>query len=300
MIRSYIKWAGGKARVMPELLEHLPAGDCLVEPFVGSGTVFLNTNYRRYILGDINPDLINMHRVAMLRTDLFIDAARCMFEHGNNSAYFEDIKNALNAQRHLPYFTPDITRAAQFLYLNRHGYNGLCRYSKKTGFNVPFGKFKNVYFPENEIRLFAEKARDTKAIFVCVPYNLTLKLSVEGGVVIYCDPPYLPLNDSSSFTQYHTAPFTEADHRKLADMLRQAADLGARVVLSNSDTPLTREIYHRFRLHEISVARSVAANGSRGEVGELIGTMNAQGLGCPSGGCGQCQDSAECLGISET
>jgi DNA adenine methylase len=109
-----------------------------------------------------------------------------------------------------------IMRAAQFLYLNRHGYNGLCRYSRKTGFNVPFGKYKSVYFPENEIRLFAEKANDTKAIFLCAPFQRSLQVVTGGDVLVYCDPPYLPESKTADFTQYHTEPFTEDNHRQLA------------------------------------------------------------------------------------
>ena len=174
MIRPFIKWAGGKTRVLPDLLLHLPKADCLIEPFVGGASVFLATEYRRYVLADINPDLINLYREVTRYPDLVIDAARELFNSKNSPQGYNEVRAAFNKQvgtvksggvRYGAEMAC-IMRAAQFLYLNRHGYNGLCRYSRKTGFNVPFGKYKSVYFPENEIRLFAEKANDTKAIFL--------------------------------------------------------------------------------------------------------------------------------------
>ena len=167
MIRPFIKWAGGKTRVLPDLLPHLPKADCLIEPFVGGASVFLATEYRRYVLADINPDLINLYREVTRYPDLVIDAARELFNSKNSPQGYNEVRAAFNKQvgtvksGGLRYGVEMacIMRAAQFLYLNRHGYNGLCRYSRKTGFNVPFGKYKSVYFPENEIRLFAEDGK---------------------------------------------------------------------------------------------------------------------------------------------
>jgi DNA adenine methylase len=84
MIRPFIKWAGGKTRVLPDLLPHLPKADCLIEPFVGGASVFLATEYRRYVLADINPDLINLYREVTRYPDLVIDAARELFNSKNS------------------------------------------------------------------------------------------------------------------------------------------------------------------------------------------------------------------------
>ncbi|WJV52926.1 Dam family site-specific DNA-(adenine-N6)-methyltransferase [Prodigiosinella aquatilis] len=289
MIRPFIKWAGGKTRVLPDLLPHLPAADCLIEPFVGGASVFLNTDYRRYVLADINPDLINLYRCVTSHTDLVIEAAQEIFEKFNNAEGYGKIRTAFNTQRRsarmCAHTLENIGRAAQFLYLNRHCYNGVCRYSKKTGFNVPFGKYKSVYFPENEIRLFSEKARDTHAIFISASFKHTLSLFAVRGTAIYCDPPYLPASDTANFTQYHTGGFTVADHQSLADALLDAnRQHGIQCVISNSDTPATREIYRHFGLHEISVQRSAGASAiTRAAAKEVIGV-----LGCDGHGCGVC------------
>ncbi len=92
-----------------------------------------------------------------------------------------------------------VENAARFLYLNRHCFNGLCRYNRRGEFNVPFGKYKKPYFPADEIRAFAEKAK--RATFITAHYSETLDLVRDGNDVVYCDPPYL--TESDNFTAYH-------------------------------------------------------------------------------------------------
>ncbi|HEI6817721.1 DNA adenine methylase [Yersinia enterocolitica] len=296
MIRSFIKWAGGKSRVLPELLPYLPKADCLIEPFVGGASVFLNTDYRRYILADINLDLIRLYREVKSNSDQLIDVARKLFATGNSKEEYLRNRKIFNSTKGLL----DVNRAALFLYLNRHGYNGVVRYNQSGGYNVPFGQHKIApYFPEAEIRLFAEKANDTKAIFLCSPFQNTLKVMVGADEAIYCDPPYLPVSATSNFTQYHTEPFTEKHHRQLAaELLEVNRKYGAQVVISNSDTEITRKIYHHFCLYEIDVQRSVSANTSnRQKAKEVIGVLKVcEACGRAGGGC--CPDCGPCAGYS--
>ncbi|MFB1115642.1 Dam family site-specific DNA-(adenine-N6)-methyltransferase [Dickeya dadantii] len=294
MIRPFIKWAGGKTRVLPDLLPLLPAeADCLIEPFVGGASVFLNTSYRRYVLADINADLINLYRVAARRHDDLILYARELFAHGNNAAAYTDNRTRFNS---LPP-AASVEKAALFLYLNRHCFNGVCRYNKSGAFNVPFGKYSQPYFPEDEIRQFAKKAAATPAIFISAPFNVTLSMFAERGTAIYCDPPYLPASDTANFTQYHSGGFTAADHQALADALLDAnRQHGIQCVISNSDTPGTREIYRHFGLHEISVQRSAGANAiTRVAAKEVIGVLPVcDGCGRHGGGC--CPDCGPAMG----
>ncbi|MFP7605291.1 DNA adenine methylase [Serratia quinivorans] len=294
MIRSLLKWPGGKSRVMPGLLPHLPKADCLVEPFVGGASVFLNTDYRRYVLADINPDLIRLYREVKSGPDLLIDMARKLFAEGNSKEEYLRNRKIFNSAKGLL----DVNRAALFLYLNRHGYNGVVRYNQGGGYNVPFGQHKTApYFPEAEIRQFAEKANDTKAIFLCSSFQNTLKVMVGADEAIYCDPPYLPASDTANFTQYHTEPFTESHHRQLAaELLEVNRKYGAPVVISNSDTETTREIYRHFQLHEIDVQRSVSTDTSnRQKAKEVIGVLKVcEGCGRAGGGC--CPDCGPVMG----
>lgn len=294
MIRSFLKWPGGKARVMPELQKYLSGGDCLIEPFVGGATVFLNTDYRRYILGDINPDLINTYRVAKKTPDLLIDAVNGLFERHNTEEGYYLVRKRFNELRgsSLSFsLLSEVQRAAAFIYLNRHCFNGLMRYNRKGEFNTPYGKYKGVqYLPEQEIRLFAEKARDTKAVFMCCSFEQTIRVNDMASPVIYCDPPYLPASDTANFTEYYGGAFDADSHRQLAATLERVAKLGCRIVLSNSDTAQTREIYSQFSMREISVNRSISANAAkRAAAREVIATLKVcDCCGSFGGGCPDC------------
>ena len=209
MIKSPIKWAGGKTRVMPELLKHLPKADCLIEPFVGSGTVFMNTEYRHYVLCDSNLNLINFFRQLTGRPEDTISACRWVFSGGNNAEEFYKRRAEFNSLTQKADLDPDaaLLHAAYFLYLNRHTYNGLYRENLKGEFNSPFGKYAAPYFPENEMRLFAEKANDTNAIFHCGDFRDSIPgtMQLAYDVVIYCDPPLHPGQQNRQFHRLRQA-----------------------------------------------------------------------------------------------
>ena len=150
-----------------------------------------------------------------------------------------------------------LERAALFLYLNRHCYRGLCRYNLSGQFNVPFGNYKRPYFPHAEILTFAEKAR--RATFICASYDETLAM-LQAGDVVYCDPPY-----DGTFTAYHTAGFGEDDQYHLASILERRSSEGHPVVVSNSDTSLTRSLYRNFILHGIVTKRSMGIDEGGGK-----------------------------------
>ncbi|MGT5532675.1 Dam family site-specific DNA-(adenine-N6)-methyltransferase, partial [Escherichia coli] len=115
-----------------------------------------------------------------------------------------------------------------------HGYRGLCRYNKSGHFNIPYGNYKNPYFPEKEIRAFAEKAQ--RATFICASFDETLAM-LKAGDVVYCDPPY-----DGTFSGYHTDGFTEDDQYHLASVLEHRSSEGHPVIVSNSDTSLIRSL----------------------------------------------------------
>lgn len=161
--RAFLKWAGGKYPLLDDIKRHLPKGECLVEPFVGAGSVFLNTDFSRYILADINSDLISLYNIVKMRTDEYVQAARELFVPETNCAeVYYQFREEFNKSQ------DPFRRAVLFLYLNRYGYNGLCRYNLRGEFNVPFGRYKKPYFPEAELYHFAEKAQN--AFFYCESY----------------------------------------------------------------------------------------------------------------------------------
>lgn len=261
---AFLKWAGGKYLLIEDIRRYLPSGDCLIEPFVGAGSVFLNTDYDQYILGDINSDLIDLFNIVKERPNDFIhDARELFFADANISEVYYLLRNEFNL------CTDAHRRAVLFLYLNRHCYNGLCRYNLSGEFNVPFGSYKKPYFPELEVYWFAEKAR--RAVFICEHYQKTLSRAVPGSVV-YCDPPYVPFSTTANFTAYHTNSFTLTEQHNLAYLASQLArESRIPVMISNRDTALTRKWYGDAVLHNVTARRTISSNiVGRCRVNELL------------------------------
>lgn len=262
--RAFLKWAGGKYTLIEAIRRYLPAGDCLIEPFVGACSVFLNTDYDHYILADINSDLINLFNIVKERPNDFIRDARELFAAETN---ISDVYYLLRSEFNL--CTDAHRRAVLFLYFNRHCYNGLCRYNLSGEFNVPFGRYKKPYFPELELYRFAEKAR--QAVFFCEHYQKTLARAVPGSVV-YCDPPYVALSTTANFTAYYTNSFNLIEQQNLARLASQLArEARIPVLISNHDTALTRKWYKNAALHHVTVKRTISSNiFGRSNVNELL------------------------------
>ncbi|HAT2207805.1 TPA: DNA adenine methylase [Kluyvera intermedia] len=261
---TILKWAGNKTAIMPELKKHLPAGPRLVEPFAGSCAVMMATDYPHYLVADVNPDLINLYSVIKDDADHLISIAKDLFAKNNSAECYYDIREEFNHGRDWPV----VCRSAMFIFLNRHGYRGLCRYNLKGHFNVPYGNYKAPYFPEREIRAFAEKAK--RATFICASYDETLAM-LKDGDVIYCDPPY-----DGTFNGYHAAGFTEDDQYHLASILERRSSEGYPVVVSNSDTSLTSSLYRNFKRYRIAAPRSLGVAAGEGKSAEeIIATKSA-------------------------
>ena len=164
-IRPFLKWAGGKYRLLERILPLLPEGRRFFEPFVGSGAVFLNTRYDEYCLSDINQDLINLYKTLQQNSEEFISFAGSLFTSENNSRpRHEELRDRFNSTRDV------VEKSALFIYLNRHCFNGLTRYNLSGKFNVPFGRYAQPYFPSEEMRQFVVDATimpdEIKQLFV--------------------------------------------------------------------------------------------------------------------------------------
>ncbi len=264
--RAFLKWAGGKYMLSDVIQTMLPSGKRLIEPFVGAGTVFLNSDYSHYLLNDINQDLINIYQILQRQPAAYIEDTRKFFIANNNDPerYYQ-LRAEFNASKD-SYF-----RSLIFLYLNRHGYNGLCRYNMSGGFNVPFGRYKkDPYFPEQELNYFAEKAQ--KATFICKDFGDVFKMAKTNDI-IYCDPPYVPLSETASFTRYSGNGFGLDEQKALAKAAEKTQKRkNITVLISNHDTPFTRKIYQQaVELKAVQVARMISQKGgSRNKVAELL------------------------------
>jgi len=262
--RPFLKWAGNKYRIIDRVRKQLPHGKRLIEPFAGSGAVFLNTNFDSYLLTDTNPDLIHLYNFIKEEGDKFIRYAKRLFTDNNNCEKEYYLKREkFNQSRNLR------ERAALFIYLNRHGYNGLCRYNSKGGFNVPFGRYIRPYFPEKELNQFHHKSQNAE--FKVSSFELTFNLA-EAGDVIYCDPPYVPLTTSANFTSYCAGGFAMKQQQLLAEISEQSAQNGIPVLISNHNTAFTRRVYNKAdKLDKFHVRRFISCNGQkRNHAGEVL------------------------------
>lgn len=261
--RPFLKWAGGKYAIAEKISKYLPDAKVLIEPFVGAGAIFLNTDYEHYILNDVNPDLINLYTTIQKDGQSFIEDARKLFCEENNS---EDAYYSLRTQFNTS--TNPRERSIIFLYMNKFGYNGLCRYNKSGEFNVPFGRHKNPTFPQAHIEYFVEKSK--KARFVCEDFKKTFSRARKGHV-IYCDPPYAPASDTAYFSDYATDGFGTLDQERLAHAAVHASRRGVPVIISNHNIPYTRKIYEDAKLIKLSVRRNISCNSNnRKDADELI------------------------------
>ncbi len=262
--KPFLKWAGNKYRLMDKIKQLLPEGKRLIEPFTGSAAVFLNTDYNDYLLSDNNADLINLYNILKDQGKDFIKYCKPYFttKYNNETAYYE-LRRQFNSSRSIQ------KKSALFLYLNRHGYNGLCRYNLKGGYNVPFGRYKKPYFPENEMLTFAEKAKN--ALFIQQDFSAAMQQAKKGDV-LYCDPPYAPLSASANFTQYSRGGFNLKQQEQLAHIAEKKSLQGVPVLISNHNTLFTLKTYHQAqKITKFSVQRFISCNGNnRNPAGELL------------------------------
>jgi len=262
--RPFLKWAGNKHRLLDRILPRLPEGARLIEPFAGAAAVTLAADYPAYRLVDSNPDLIGLFRAVRDEGEDFIERTRALFADGNQAETYYARRTAFNVEE------DPVERAALFLYLNRHGYNGLCRYNRRGGFNVPFGRHARPYFPEAELTAFARRARECSVELAVGDFEAELD-AARSGDVIYCDPPYAPLSATADFTAYAPGAFADDAQARLAAAARRAAGRGVPVVISNHDTPVVREHYRDADLDSFAVARTISRQGdNRRPVGEVL------------------------------
>jgi len=262
--KPFLKWLGGKRRLATRILSLLPGGGRLIEPFVGAGSVFLASEHEGAVLNDSNPDLMAIYTALQHDPAALITDARALFsgEYLSLEAY-RGLREEFNA------LAPGLRRAALFIYLNRHGFNGLCRYSLAGRYNVPWGKpTVTPHFPESE--LWAAAARLEHTTLFCGDFAAAFA-QVRSGDAVCCDPPYLSLEGKASFTKYDGHGFGIQDHERLVALAREACARGATVAICNHDTPQARSLYGGSEITAIQVARSISASATlRTPASEII------------------------------
>lgn len=300
-VKPFLKWAGGKTQLLDTFAQFYPRNltdhsvEQYFEPFVGGGAVFFDIagryNLKSAFLYDVNDELILTYRV--VQQDAFklierLEKHQKKYEKLNEderSEYFYSIRQEFNHQRHRTdfetYSEKWIDRAAQTIFLNKTCFNGLFRFNSKGEFNTPKGRYKN---PKILNRVTILKASELLSIAEIKKADFReMEQDIQPNAFVYYDPPYRPLNKTSSFTSYSKNPFTDAEQKELAALFHRLNEKGAVQMLSNSDPRNINpndnffdELYQKFRIFRVPAKRMINSNGAkRSAINEIIVTNYA-------------------------
>lgn len=270
-LQPFTKWTGGKRQLLGELRSYMPETyGRYFEPFVGGGALFFDLAPEQAVINDFNEELINAYRQIKNNPAELINL---LIKHKENNSkdYYLELRSADRDGR-ISRMT-GVERAARILYMLRVDFNGLYRVNSKNQFNVPYGRYKNPkivdvdllyqiseYLNENDIEIlqtdFAEAIKDAQT-----------------GDFVYFDPPYIPLNETSSFTSYTHEGFSYEEQVRLRDTFKELTERGVYAMLSNSSNPLVEELYKDFNIYFVEAQRTNGAkSSSRGKISEIIVT----------------------------
>ena len=258
-VRPILKWAGGKRQLLALLRRYYPhTFERYVEPFLGSGAVFLDCHNcgllegREVRLSDVNGDVIGCYRMVRDAVDEVIDHLRRL-EAGRSAGgvdHFYEVRdgrfNPLRKQHaseslRSQGYTPAL--AAMLIYLNRTGFNGLFRVNSRGDFNVPAGRYTKVRICDAENLHHLARALNRPGLMLQVATFETALANCRSGDFVYLDPPYAPLSRTAQFTSYTPAGFGVEQQTRLQQVVIDLAARGAHVLLSNSVAPEIRKLY---------------------------------------------------------
>lgn len=280
--KPFLRWAGGKRRLAPALIEAFPEDfdpthHRFIEPFIGGGALTFALGNplsevfvpgKKLIVNDSNPELVNTYIVLRDQPTRLINALEELKKCVNSKRFYE-IRKTVPKSR--------IQRAARFIYLNKTCYNGLWRVNSSGEFNVPFDKSSsNNLYDESNLYSCSERLQGSR--ITNLDYLEVTRWAKEGDFV-YFDPPYIPRSRGESFSAYAKEGFGIENQLELAHEIQRLTSIGVHILLSNSDTPLTREIFGKhLTLRRLLMRRTISADGkSRKPVFEILG-MNYEHL----------------------
>lgn len=280
--RPFLKWAGGKGRLLRNYESLLPTGGInrYAEPFLGAGAMFFHlwqTRKPKFVwLSDVNSDLVLVWKTVRDQTDALLERLRELQKQydstprENRNAMFLAVRKAFNTE------TRDgVLRAARFVFLNKTCFNGLFRRNAAGDFNVPFGGYENPSIAD-ETTFYAVKNALSCAEIVCCDFS-ECQSFVDTETFVYFDPPYKPLSPTSSFTAYTGAVFSDAEQKRLADFFKTLDQkYGAKLMLSNSDHSIFQELYSGYNIQKVLAPRAINRDGAgRGKISEIVVTNYA-------------------------
>lgn len=264
-IYPIVKWVGGKRQLMFELIKNMPKSyNRYFEPFIGGGALFFELQPEQAYISDMNDELINLYSIVRDNVYELIDD---LSKHEVSKEYFLEIRNIDRTEKYAE--LSDVERASRFIYLNRTCFNGMYRVNSQGQFNVPFGHYKNPrIIDENNLLNCSELLKKTE--IKCADFSEILT-KVQKGDFVYFDPPYVPLNETSSFTSYTKDGFDIDMQFKLRDVCDELDSMSVKFMLSNSDTKLVNELYANYEIKKVFASRQINANADgRGKITEVL------------------------------
>ncbi len=271
-MKPIVKWAGGKSRLLPELLKRIPGEiRTYAEPFAGGAALFFalsasvaerRRSVKRAVLSDQNQELVACYRAVRDNVGGVIEALRAY-------RYDKELFYATRDRDPIP--MTDVDRAARLIFLNHTCFNGLWRVNASGRFNVPFGRYKNPrILDEDGLRAASSALAKTEVLHG--DFSLATR-KLGRGDFVYFDPPYAPVSKTASFTAYARDGFNADDQERLLEEFRALDERGACAMLSNADTKEMRALYKQFAVHIVYAPRSINSDGAkRGNARELLVT----------------------------
>lgn len=261
----FVKWVGGKRQLMFELLKNMPKSyNRYFEPFIGGGALFFELQPENAYISDVNKELINLYTIVR---DNVYELIEDLSKHEVSKEYFLEIRNIDRTEKYAG--LSKVERASRFIYLNRTCFNGMYRVNSHGQFNVPYGYYKNPrIIDESNLLNCSDLLKKTEII--CTDFSEIL-IKVKKGDFVYFDPPYVPLNETSSFTSYTKNGFDIDMQFKLREVCDELDSMGVKFMLSNSDTKLVNELYANYEVKKVFASRQINANADgRGKITEVL------------------------------
>ena len=266
-VQPFVKWAGGKRQLLPELKKRIPKFTTYYEPFLGGGALLFDLQPRKAVVNDFNKELVNTYNV--IRDDV-VSLIKELSIYTNNIDFYYKIREL---DRNSSSFNQlsNIKKAARLIYLNKTCYNGLFRVNSAGEFNSPFGYYKNPNIVnEITLRAVSNYLNEADVTFFNGDFSESLK-GIKKGAFVYFDPPYDPVSQSSNFTGYTNIGFGKEEQIRLKEVCDELSKKGVKFLLSNSATPFILDLYSNYSISIIPAKRAINSNPNlRGNIEEVL------------------------------
>lgn len=266
LVAPFVKWAGGKRQLLPELIKRVPKFTTYCEPFVGGGALLFYLQPPKAIVNDFNKDLINTYIAIQNDVEQLIQH---LSKYKNDSESYYKIRELDRT----PLFNTmsDTEKASRLIYLNKTCYNGLFRVNSQGEFNSPFGSYKSPNIVnEPTLRAVHNYLKNAEVTFLNGDFENAVK-NIKKGTFVYFDPPYDPVSASSNFTGYTNLGFGKQEQIRLKNVCDELNAKGIKFLLSNSATDFILDLYKEYKIEKIPAKRAINSNASlRGNIDEVL------------------------------